>query len=183
MHMRFILICILGFAGFFRIGELLSIKIKDIIQLDNHLEITISKSKTDQLREGHVVYVARTGNRTCPHFWLTKYLKQTGLKKEDYLICRLAKTKIGHHALGQYSISYETARKTFLEHLAQVYPNHNNTIGLHSLRSGGASSAADKGVSDRLIGKHGRWSSNSCRDGYIKDNKKKRLTVSSALGL
>ena len=63
-----------------------------------------------------------------------------------------------------------------MEHLAQVYPNHNNAIGLHSLRSGGASSAADNGVSDRLIAKHGRWSSNSYRDCYIKDNKMKLAT-------
>ena len=50
MPMRFVLICILGCAVFFRIGELLSIKIKHIFQLDTHLEITILKSKIDQLR-------------------------------------------------------------------------------------------------------------------------------------
>ena len=69
MHTRFLLICILDFAGvIISVRELLLIKIKHIFQLDNHLEIAIPKSKTDQLRERHVVYVAGTGNRTCPNF-------------------------------------------------------------------------------------------------------------------
>ena len=54
---------------------------------------------------------------------------------------------------------------------------------LHSLRSWGASSAADHEVSDRLISKHGRWVLDKARNGYIKGNKKSRLRVSLSLGL
>ena len=56
-------------------------------------------------------------------------------------------------------------------------------FGLHSLRSGGVSAAANNGISDRLISKQGRWSSKKARNGYIKDSVVKRLTVSNTLGL
>ena len=49
-------------------------------------------------------------------------------------------------------------------------------FGLHSLRSGGASAAANNGISDRLMSKQGRWSSEKARNGYIKDSVVKRLT-------
>ena len=68
-----------------------------------------------------------------------------------------------------------------MEHLAEVIDP--KPYGLHSLRSGGASAAANNGVSDRQIAEHGRWSSNSSRDGYIKDNPEKRFKVSKCLGL
>ena len=43
-------------------------------------------------------------------------------------------------------------------------------FGLHSLRSGGATAAANAGVNDRLFKRHGRWRSDKARDGYVKDN-------------
>jgi hypothetical protein len=39
---------------------------------------------------------------------------------------------------------------------------------LHSLRSGGATTAANLGISDRLFKKHGRWRSETAKDEYIK---------------
>ena len=41
-------------------------------------------------------------------------------------------------------------------------------FGLHSLRSGGASVAANAGVPDRLFKRHGRCPSESAKDGYVK---------------
>ena len=54
---------------------------------------------------------------------------------------------------------------------------------MHSLRSGGATAAANFGVPDRLFKKHGRWRSETAKDGYIKDSMKDRLSVSLNLGL
>ena len=72
MHLRFLIICIIGFAGFFRISELLDIKIRNLRKTPESFEIFMEKSKTDQLREGHIVYIAKTGTSTCPAFWLKK---------------------------------------------------------------------------------------------------------------
>ena len=56
-------------------------------------------------------------------------------------------------------------------------------FGLHSLRSGGASAAANAGVPDRWFKRHGRWRSENAKDGYVKDKLESRLEVSPRLGL
>ena len=56
-------------------------------------------------------------------------------------------------------------------------------ISLHSLRSGGASAAANAGIHDRLFKRHGRWSSKNAKDCYVKDNLVALLSVSHSLGI
>ena len=56
-------------------------------------------------------------------------------------------------------------------------------FGLHSLRSGGASVAANKGIADRLFKRHGRWRSDNAKDGYVKDDVEQLLQVSKNLGI
>lgn len=56
-------------------------------------------------------------------------------------------------------------------------------FGLHSLRSGGATAAANAGISDRLFKKHGRWKSENAKDGYIRENIVHQLSVSMNIGI
>ena len=183
---RFLVLSLLSFAGFFRIDELISVKLKDIKIMSEHMEIFLPRAKNDQHRDGETVYIARTGSKYCPVWHVEDFLKKAGLEPiEDqtaYLIPTLHKTKKGHKASKSRGISYTRAYEIFHENLKKLNIN-GAEYGLHSFRSGGASAAADNGVSDRLISKHGRWSSDSARNSYIKDNKKKRLSVSSSLGL
>ena len=58
------------------------------------------------------------------------------------------------------------------------------TIGLdpskfsnHSFKSGGATSAANLNVPDRLFKVHGRWKSDSAKDDYVRDKVGSRLYV------
>jgi len=51
------------------------------------------------------------------------------------------------------------------------------------LRSDGASCADKRGVKDKLFKRHGRWLSESAKDGYVKDLLQERLSVSLTLGL
>ena len=60
-------------------------------------------------------------------------------------------------------LSYTTVRGCVLELLANVGLDPKK-FGLHSLRSGGASAAANLGVNDRLFKKHGRWKSDKVKD-------------------
>ena len=60
---------------------------------------------------------------------------------------------------------------------------HNSSYGLRSLRSGGASAAANAGISDRLFKRHGHWKSDRAKDGYVKDDIIPLLSVSRSLGL
>ena len=56
-------------------------------------------------------------------------------------------------------------------------------FGLHSLRAGGATAAANNGIHDRLFKRHGPWRSETAKDGYVKDSIEKLLSVSISLGL
>ena len=52
-HIRFLFILLVGFAGFFRIDELLSMKLGDITLFTGRMSIFVPKRKNDQIREGH----------------------------------------------------------------------------------------------------------------------------------
>ena len=54
---------------------------------------------------------------------------------------------------------------------------------MHSLRAGRATAAANAGVNDRMFKRHGRWRSESAKDGYVKDSVERRLSVSKQLGI
>ena len=69
IHLRFLVICVLGFAGFFRISELLDLQVSDLNFKEDWYEITIKKSKTDQTREGNIVYISKTSTSTYPVYW------------------------------------------------------------------------------------------------------------------
>ncbi|XP_073259587.1 uncharacterized protein [Porites lutea] len=53
----------------------------------------------------------------------------------------------------------------------------------HSFRSGGATSAANLNVPDRLFKVHGRWRSDSAKDGYVHDKVDSRLYVPLHIGI
>jgi len=167
MNLRLVVLTLIGFSGFLRISEILQMKVEDVRIFEDHIKINIPKSKCDQLRFGHIVHIAK--------------FSKLSTQPNAFVFCRLNKTKKGHNANGAHNISYSRAREIFLEGLSSFVDV--KSYGLHSMRSGGASAAANNSVCERLIGKHGRWKSTSSRDRYIKDSKSKRLSVSTSLGL
>ena len=152
----------------------------------DYLRIDIPKSKTDQHRDGHVVYISRLPSQYCPVLYVEKFLAEARLDLntdgESYLIPHIVSTKNGHKAVKGSGISYTRVRELFKEALKPCVSN-TKKYGLHSLRSGRASAAAENGVTDRMISKHGRWASEKGRNTYIKDSVKRRLKVSQSLGI
>ena len=69
-----------------------------------------------------------------------------------------------------------------LEAFKNIVPDV-SAIGTHSLRGGGVTATANAGVPDRLFKRHGRWASESAKDGYVQDSLSSRLSVSKALGI
>ena len=51
------------------------------------------------------------------------------------------------------------------------------------MRSGGATTAANSDINDRVWKRHGRWKNDSSKDGYIVDSVDKKLQVSKNLDL
>ena len=74
--LRVLLTCLLGFAGFLLIDELLDVKLKHTKIQDSHLEMVTPRSKTDQHREGRVAYISRIKSDYCPVKYLEVHLKK-----------------------------------------------------------------------------------------------------------
>ena len=79
-------------------------------------------------------------------------------------------------------MTYSRARELFNEYLKGAGIASGN-FGLHSMRSGGASAAANAGVADRLFKRHGGWKSEAAKDGYVKESLADLLQVSRSLQL
>ena len=66
-------------------------------------------------------------------------------------------------------ISYSCLREAFKKTMADLdFPL--KEFGLHSLRAGGATTAANVKVPDRCFKRQERWKSENAKDGHIKDN-------------
>ena len=144
---------------------------------ERHLKILIPKSKTDQHREEHVVHISRIKSECCPVKYIEAYLQKVKLDisnvQEIISLCRIFKT------MGFRIPELRKLKATYIPEITTMPEN----FGLHSGALGGASAAANNGILDRLISKLGRWSSGNAGNGYIKDSKVRRLTVSNMLGL
>ena len=179
---RFLAACLLAFAAFLRYDELADLQCTDISFHNGYIEVRIRSSKTDQYRQGSSVLVSRTDKCTCPVKMLEKYMFMGGLTQssEGFLFRPL--TRGGKELRPSGCLSYTRMRELLLERLESLgYPA--SQFGVHSLRSGGASAAAQAGVPDRLFKKHGRWRSEAAKDGYVKDSDSDRLKVSGNLGI
>lgn len=184
--LRTICAILVGYAGFLRSQELLAIRRCDIYFEPCYMSIFIEKSKTDIYRDGSWVIIAKTGNKLCPVVNMLKYIGLLDFDSEyseGRLFCNLSACKGGHRFRSdRKSISYTTLRDLFkavlMPHVSDV-----SKYGLHSLRSGGATKAANMGIPDRLFKRHGRWRSEKAKDGYVKDSLDSRLAVSQSLGL
>ena len=70
--------CLLAFAGFLCFDELVQLRPCDI-EIEKMAKLTIRRSKTDQLRKGDEVLIARTGSLTCPVVMLERYMAKASI--------------------------------------------------------------------------------------------------------
>ena len=63
---RTVTVCLIGFAGFLRLNEIDNLKESDVQVCDEHMELFIGSSKTDQYCDGPWVTTARSSFPTCP---------------------------------------------------------------------------------------------------------------------
>ena len=104
------------------------------------------------------------------------------IDSELFLFRQITKSGKGEYQRDGGAVSYTTMREQFKKEVKELgYPA--DVFGLHSLRAGSASAAANAGVSDRLFKRHGRWRSDNAKDGYIEDSMDKRLSVTRLLGI
>ena len=95
--MRLTTACLVVFAGFLRFSELIQLKTSDISIREDAMVIKIPHSKTDQLRKGNEVIIARSGKATCPGIYLENYLRRSGtsLQEQRFVFRPICKSKMG----------------------------------------------------------------------------------------
>ena len=113
----------------------------DVRLYTSHCSLFLESSKTDQLREGAWINIARSGKVTCPVAALERYLAAAGIKlDEDLTLFRALAPPKSSTKVHQHDISYSRAREIVKEAFKDI--TDVSKIRLHSLRSGGASAAS-----------------------------------------
>ncbi|KAK3105318.1 hypothetical protein FSP39_022401 [Pinctada imbricata] len=183
-NQRIISACLLSYSGFLRASELLHLKLGDVEFFTTHMRIFIEQSKTDVYRDGNWLVISRCDSKLCPVLNLDRYISYAKISDFDtFLFQNVTKCEHGYKfRQGNKPMSYSRMRELFIEAF-KPFVSDIRSYGLHSLRSGGASAAANHGIPDRLFKRHGRWRSENAKDGYIKDSLDDRLAVSKHLGL
>lgn len=183
---RLATLCLLCYSGFLRFSEFANLRRSDITIFPTHAKLFLFKSKTDIYREGRDVVISRTGLPTCPVNMLERYIKLANIKDHsDEFIFRplyLCKTESSYKLRASGQLSYTRAREIFMSAFQDLGLDQKKFC-LHSLRSGGATAAAAASVDDRLFKKHGRWKSNTAKDGYVEESLSVRLSVTKKLGI
>ena len=128
------------------------------------------RAKNDIYRESNYVYVKRLGNNYCPVALLERYTnRDTNLSSSTALFrpVRLFKSTSEYKLYGG-KLSYTRCREIIKDCLKELGLDH-KMYGLHSLRSGGATSAVSNNpnLSERLLKLHGRWKSDTAKDMYV----------------
>ena len=174
----------LCFSGFLRYDEVSSIRCKDVNFKDHYFSVNILKSKTDQYRFGNEIVISKGQTHACPYLLLKKYfsLAHINAVSEDFLFRSIFRSKKRCSLIYKNKpLSYTRARECIVSRLKEVCSDMN--IGLHSLRAGGATVAANSDVNERCWKRHGRWKTDSAKDGYVADSINHRLEVTNKLGL
>lgn len=120
---------------------------------EGYMIIKVERSKTDQLRQGDQVVIAQSGGSVCLVFLLKTYLRNFDIDphSNEFIFQPLVKTKSSYKLTQKNRpISYTTFRDQLAKSLQNVVPDP-SVYG-----TGGASRAANSGVSDRLFQRHGR---------------------------
>ena len=133
----------LCFHAFLRIGELLSLRKRDIRIDEEHgrMDILIRRSKTDQLGLGVTTYLFKSQGPSSP--W--NYRDVLECSDDDECIVP--------------GLSEKTLRGWLGRILQQIGVQDFQNYSFHSFRRGGAHLASLNGAADSVIKAHGRWRS------------------------
>ena len=173
----------LGYSGFLRFDEISNLHSKDIQFEEDHLVITIRKSKTDQCRAGNKVYISKGSTSACAYSLLKRYIEISGsdLRSDSFLFKPIYKSKGVQKLIHKNKpLSFTRTRECIVSKLKSVAPDLN--FGIHSLRAGAATAVANSDkINERCLMRHARWKSQDSKNMYIDDSVSKKLKVTEAL--
>ena len=181
---HFLFVLLIGYAGLFRISELLSVKIKDISINGDGMSIFVSQRKNDQFREGHTSTIARSSKVSCPVSITERLLALLASPKESCspVLRRIVPTKNGAYFRKSLEISSSTIRDEFKKYISP-FVNDPGDYCLHSLKSGGASNDGYKLSDPELKERHASWKNPCTKRRYTKRSHAEMLEVTRSMGI
>ena len=180
----FLFVLLVGYAGLFRISELLNVKVKDISISDVGMSICLSQRKNDQFREGHTSIIARSSKVSCPVSITERLLPLLASPKDSSspVLRRIVRTKNGAYFHKSFGISYSTIRDEFKKYISP-FVNDPGDYCLHSLKSGGASNDGYKLSDPELKDWHAGWKNPCTKKRYTKRFHTELLEVTKGMGI
>ena len=180
---RSVALCLIGYAGFFRFSELSQKKACDVKSppppRPSYLPFFLESSKTDQFRDEAWIVIGRSDLPTSPVSALEEYISGAQIDlSEDVPLFRALVTPRSKEMVRSQGINFTRARELVMDAFRGL--TDVSKLSLHSLiRAGGATSAANAGIPDRLLKRHRRWASENAKDGDFNS----RLLVTRSLGI
>ena len=170
---------VFGFFGFFRYSDLARIQVEFCFVTEAGVRVFLESRKNDQFREGSWIFMsANPGDQVCPVGLARRWLAESGLQPAggQALFPQVVEGGVSGQGPAPYSGVRDHFRSTLS--LLGVPPA---AFGTHSLRSGGATLAANCGIQDRLWREHGGWRSEKCALGYVQTAASAKLAVTAAM--
>ncbi len=157
-------ILIIGFGGALRRSELAALRVEDISEVTEGLDITIRHSKTDQEGQGQTISLPRevTAPDFCPCRALKVWLEAAGITSGPVFPRLRRWGRITGEAMTGHSIAATVKRYALAAGL-----NPADFAG-HSLRSGWLTSAAEDGASTFKLQEVSRHKSLDVLAGYVR---------------
>ena len=131
---------LIGFAVAFRRSELVAIKCEHITQLTNGVEIFLPESKTDQEKQGRVVFIPHANGVHCPVSALAGWLEQAKITVGFVFRAVSRSEYVSTAGLSAQSVSLVVKAS-----VTRAHGNAENVSG-HSLRAGYCTQAAIAGL-------------------------------------
>ena len=128
----------------------------------------MEKRKNDQSREGSQILIAPSEGAVCPVAIVERFLRIGEHDRQMVIWRRVHKTKNGVR-LRKEAMSYSRAAELIKKEI-KAEGLEPRQYGLHSLRSGGASTAATLGISDRLLQRQGGCHTATAKNNYISES-------------
>lgn len=161
------------------------VKISEVFICDSFARIFISKSKTDQRRQGdRVLFNSSIGSDFCPVKLLRLYLTRLRLLGGKNVIFLFPVVSLDRSVFSimDRPMQYYSTLKSFRKLLSTLGYNPLN-YGLHCFRAGRATDLANAGLSETDISILGRWKSLISVQGYVSYSDNHKLKLNRHLSL
>ncbi|CAH3104279.1 unnamed protein product [Pocillopora meandrina] len=112
--------------GFYCMGEIRALSVKDVSLCSEYMSVFIPKHKNDRCRERHTSLLARYHKATCLVYITERLLKllPSSTQSSFPLVRRLVKSKSKKYFHASKGVSYTTLREEFEKYFLAICRRH-----------------------------------------------------------